>query len=260
MLDGSPDQAHEVPVEQWVRAGVDGSPSLGYLKPMISAERLGSLRYDEALRIGEDYDLLLRLLLGGARMVVVPEPYYLYRRHTASTSHRLSVSDMEAMVGRQQALIAGQEEITPALAAAFAARLASLQRGLAYERLVASIKAGRFGAALSEIKEDPSHLNRLWASFLEGRRRRSMPEARHPSPVLVLGAQGTPGVAHVVPGYTSVHATDWGAPRTRQIWLDLAARRGEGRVHCIALDEAGHYAAGFIPEAEIDFEILREAS
>src|SRR5690606_13243802 len=109
---------------------------------------------DEALRIGEDYDLLLRLLLGGARMVVVPEPYYLYRRHTASTSHRLSVPDMEAMVGRQQALIAGQEEITPALAAAFAARLASLQRGLAYERLVASIKAGRFGAALSEIKED----------------------------------------------------------------------------------------------------------
>ena len=66
LLDDEQKYPFAVTPEAWVLAGVQpGTAPLGYLKPMIKASALGSLRYDETLRIGEDYDLLLRVLLSG---------------------------------------------------------------------------------------------------------------------------------------------------------------------------------------------------
>ena len=74
-------------------------PPLGYLKPLIRAAALDGLRYDEALRVGEDYDLCLRLLFGGARYALIADPMYLYRRHSGSISHRLSRSAVTETLG-----------------------------------------------------------------------------------------------------------------------------------------------------------------
>lgn len=244
---------------QWVLAGLDGSPSLGYLKPMIRAERLRNARYDEALRIGEDYDFVLRLLVDGARMVVAPEPLYLYRRHSASISHRLSVDDMRAMVERQLAFVAAHRPFPAELAAALETRLAALQRGLSYEELVSSIKGRRVGQALGLVGRNPGHLGRLWSSFLEGRRHRGGDKKRpaHSEP-LVLGGQGGTGANRVVPDYVPPHLVDWSAPRPRGVWRELASYAG---TRCVALDQAGRYAAGFIPEVMLaDADALREAS
>jgi succinoglycan biosynthesis protein ExoO len=245
---------------QWVLAGLDGSPSLGYLKPMIRAERLKNLRYDEALRIGEDYDFVLRLLLDGARMVVVPEPLYLYRRYSASISHRLSVDDMRAMIERQLAFVAAHRPFPDELAAALAARLAALQQGLSYEELVASIKEQKLGQALSRLARNPGHLGRLWNSFLEGRRRREPggQSRSDNSETLVLGGQGGAGASRVVPDYVPPHLVDWSAPQPRGVWRELASYAG---ARCVALDQAGRYAAGFIPEVMLaDASAMREAS
>ena len=261
MLGEEVNSSFEVSAESWVLAGINGTPALGYLKPLVKAESLKSLRYDENLRIGEDYDLVLRLLLAGAGMVVVPEPFYLYRRHGASISHRLSSADVTAMIERQQALCIAAAPLPPALASAFERRLRVLRQGLAYERLVASIKARRLGEALALLAGDPTHAGRLWASFTEGRRRRVPAVALPPSPVLFLGGAGRGAVADPVPPYIPVHATDWSAPRPRRFWRALAARRGDGPVQCVPLDEAGRYAAGFIPEAEIAYlDVARESS
>jgi len=243
--------------ERWVLAGVDGSSALGYLKPLIRAEKLKTLRYDEELRIGEDYDLILRLLLEGASMLVVPEPYYLYRRHSGSISHRLSVADMEAMLERQVALVGSYEPFSDRLAAAFKMRLDALRQGLGYEHLVRHIKARNVPAALALLLRQPSYAGKLWASFTEGRQRRSAPAVMPASPVLKLG---TKGADHPVPAYVPVASTDWTAPRPRKVWRDLAALRGAGSVLCIPLDAAGRYAAGFIPEAEIAAQPMLEVA
>ncbi|PXA98347.1 glycosyl transferase family A [Nostoc sp. 3335mG] len=247
MLGDDAGHAFLVPTERWLLGGLDGSPALGYLKPLIRTSALRGLRYDENLRIGEDHDLVLRLLLGGARMLVVPEPFYLYRRHSGSISHRLSVHDLEAMIDRQAVLLAGHGALGDHVTSAFARREAALRRGLGYERLVKSLKGRRPGAALGLLARDPTHLGRLWNSFIEGRRRRVRTAPTIVSPMLQLG--GHEGIA--VPDYVPVAMTDWAAARPRQPWLDLAAQRGLGPVRCIALDAAGRYAAGFIPEAEI---------
>ncbi|WP_051960819.1 glycosyltransferase family 2 protein [Devosia riboflavina] len=258
MLGEGAQRSFLVSTERWVLAGTDGSPALGYLKPLISAERLKAARYDEALRIGEDFDLILRLLLEGARLLVVPEPFYLYRRHSGSISHRLSVADMEAMVARQKALLGAYGPLDGRIAAAFAQRLSGLEQGLAYERLVAAVKARRLASVLALMARNPGHVWRLWSSFAEGRQRRATPaQAALPSPVLVLGA----GAGEMVPAYVPISLMDWSAPAQRDVWRGLAARRGTGAVRCIPLDAAGRYAAGFIPEAIVaEPEIVREAS
>lgn len=257
MLGEGAQRSFLVSTERWVLAGTDGSPALGYLKPLIAAERLKTLRYDEALRIGEDFDLILRLLLEGARMLVVPEPFYLYRRHSGSISHRLSVRDMEVMIGRQKALVAAYGPLDQRIEAVFAQRLAGLEQGLAYERLVASVKGRRLASVLALVVKNPGHVGRLWSSFAEGRQRRAAPEkVALPSPVLVLGA----GSGERVPAYVPVSLTDWSAPAMRDVWLGLAARRGTGAVRCVPLDAAGRYAAGFIPEVIVSEPEMAEAS
>ena len=259
MLGDKASASFTVSPMNWVLAGMDGSPALGYLKPMIRADRLKQLRYDESLRIGEDYDFLLRLLLADARMVVVPEPFYLYRRHSASISHRLSVPDMRAMLERQDALAARCGPLSLELSAAFAKRRSMLQTGLVYEELVASIKARRPLLALGMLARHPSHLGRLWTSFAEGRTRRGEQKVlpRQPATML-LGGRGTPGVECIVPDYVAADLVDWSAPSARSVWRELAEHANGS---CVALDEAGRYAAGFIPEAiHVQPETLRHAS
>src|SRR5690606_20297981 len=69
--------------------------ALGYLKPIYRRD-LGA-HYDETLRIGEDSELILRLMIGGARLRIYPELGYFYRKHDASISHRLDLAAIEAL-------------------------------------------------------------------------------------------------------------------------------------------------------------------
>ncbi|WP_332688699.1 glycosyltransferase family 2 protein [Devosia sp.] len=248
LLGADQDRLFSVTTEQWVGAGVDGSPALGYLKPLIRADVLGALRYDENLRIGEDYDLVLRLLLAGAAMVVLPEPYYLYRRHSGSISHRLSVADLAAMIDSQDAVAGQLGALSAPLAAAFAARHAQLRRGLAFERLVAAIKSRNLGLALSLLARDPRLAPRLWRAFLEGRRWTvAVPAAGlSPAKALQLGPSGLR-----VPDYVPVSDMDWTSPRPRRAWHDLADLARGQPIDVICPDKSSRYAAGFIPLARL---------
>ena len=250
MLGAEGGASFEVSPTQWVLGGLDGSPALGYLKPMIMADLIRGQRYDETLRIGEDYDFILRLLLAGARMMVVPEPFYLYRRHSASISHRLAWQDVKAMIDRQVALTAEYAPLPADLAAAFSRRLAMLEQGQSYGQLIASIKAASYLAAGGMLVRYPGHLGRLWASFAEGRKRRHAVQTGVLQPrTIVLGGQDMPAADQRVPDYIPAHLVDWSTPRPRSLWRDLAAYAG---AHCVALDKAGRYAAGFIPEVRLE--------
>lgn len=261
MLGQGSSGAQAISTERWVLGGIDGTPSLGYLKPLIRKNVMHQTRYDEDLRIGEDYDFVLRLLLAGATMSVVPEPYYLYRRHSGSISHRLSVRDMRAMVDRQIALAAANDPLPPAILQAFTRRLASLRQGLAYEELVSAIKARNFGATAIRLLRHPGQVGRLLNSFAEGRRMRSTAGRQapvQPTSPLVLGAMGNIAVDRVVPDYVPADRVDWTQPRPQSVWVDLAAYSG---ATCVPLDLAGRFAAGFIPEAVLsEGELVREAS
>lgn len=158
-------------------------PAFGYLKPVIRRAVLGNRRYDPGLRIGEDYDLVLRLLIEGARFLLLPDPLYAYRRHAGSISHRLSVGTVEAMLAAHRALPRLSD---PEAQAAAAAVDRQLRRALRYERLVVDLKARRWSRALPRLA-DPAMIARL-AESLRDRRRRKAAAAQGPGAPAPLGA------------------------------------------------------------------------
>lgn len=251
--DGSPptlllsgqDTPFAVTAETWVTAGMDGKmPALGYLKPLIRAEALGALRYDETLRIGEDYDLLLRILLTGASMWIVPEPWYLYRRHSGSISHRLSARDVAAMLDNQRRLLVGFEP-DASLADALERRRAALQNALDFSLLVEAIKARAPANALKLVLQRPALLRRLWTSFAEGRQRRTTkPEVAAGTEVLNLDTYPA------LPAYVPSQEVDWAHFRRPPAWLALA-QLGVSAQQIIAREPAARYAAGFVPAATV---------
>ena len=143
---------------QYVRANrlFSQTAALGYLKPLIRTSVLTDIRYSEELRIAEDYDLILRLLVRGARFRLLPEMLYFYRRHAASISHRLSPSALLAMVAAdaQFRLWAGEPAIAP-LRAELDARLASIHVATAAEAAIAGLKARRPLAAVAAFAKQP---------------------------------------------------------------------------------------------------------
>jgi succinoglycan biosynthesis protein ExoO len=134
------------------------APGLGYIKPLVRAAALktAGVRYDEGLRIGEDYDLLLRLLAKGLRLRLEPAALYLYRRHPTSISHALRRDHLEAMLRADAAFEADHADLPADARRAQAARRRSLQRALAYDEVIAALKAGDVARGLGRSLSAPA--------------------------------------------------------------------------------------------------------
>lgn len=149
-------------------------PPLGYSKPLVRRELLDSLRYDEALKNGEDYALLRELLVRGARLRVYPQLLYFYRKHASSISHRLSYEQCRAMED-SESNFSRRPEIGGEALAASQLRAVSIRRAYNLERLIASIKARSLRAIVRACFSNPSPvllLKHPLRSFL-GRLKRS---------------------------------------------------------------------------------------
>ncbi len=94
---------------------------LGFLKPVMRRaflERHG-LAYDEAMRLGEDFDLYARMLLAGARFRLVAACGYVAIERADSLSAQHSAADLAALVAADDRMLArrltsGQREILAA--------------------------------------------------------------------------------------------------------------------------------------------------
>jgi succinoglycan biosynthesis protein ExoO len=146
-------------------------PQLGYLKPLIRRSAVAGLRYDETLRIAEDYDLVLRLLLSGIRLRILPTPLYFYRRHSQSISSRMAPGALAAMRAADAKLRA-LPGVTPAIAAALDARLLAIGTAETVEAVVAAVKALHLGQAAQLMAARPAALPILARFGMQALRRR----------------------------------------------------------------------------------------
>lgn len=93
-----------------------GRTNLGFLKPIFSRAYLvrHGIRYEEGLRIGEDFLLCLRCLVAGTEMAISGRAGYRYRMVATSLSRKLNVADLDAMRSTYEALAidaAGNREL-----------------------------------------------------------------------------------------------------------------------------------------------------
>ncbi|CCE00261.1 glycosyltransferase [Bradyrhizobium sp. STM 3809] len=150
-------EAQWVTIEDYVRLNnfYGRGPALGYLKPMFRRALIdaGRVRYDERLRIAEDYDFVFRLVSTGAKFRTIPWIGYFYRRHSGSISHRLNPAVLKSILeverGRDQ-----QQSLT-AVAPVLRARERSVGRALAFEKLVNAIKGRQPLRALAIAARNP---------------------------------------------------------------------------------------------------------
>jgi succinoglycan biosynthesis protein ExoO len=133
------------------------APQLAYLKPMIRTELLTGLWYDELLRSGEDFDLLLRVLVRhDARMVVYPAMGYHYRRRIDSLSTNKS-ADRQSLRGMLEANRRFREShaLSGRLRSACARRHRSLEASLRWVDVTEAVHERRFAAAVRHTIEHP---------------------------------------------------------------------------------------------------------
>lgn len=173
-------QSHrEIEVGEFLRSGMIGGKqvSLGYLKPLFDRAFLeaSGIAYDERLRIGEDFDLVLRAMLAGARYAYEPQATYYYRRHSASTSHRLAVTDLEQLLAATHCYAVLGEQCPQLLSQ----RLANLEGARRQVEAFAAIKSKRWLRALSLTVSHREAQRLVLAGLVEAltkRVRRVMPD------------------------------------------------------------------------------------
>jgi len=136
--------------------------NFGYLKPVFERafiERHG-LRFDENLRIGEDYLFLASAMALGATCVFEPEPGYNYHIREGSISRVLRLDHIEAMMeGDRRFLARHSLDATATAAQKFRAR--SLRQAHAFLELVESIKRRSLSGAIRAAWRDPLAVTHL---------------------------------------------------------------------------------------------------
>jgi succinoglycan biosynthesis protein ExoO len=147
-------------IEDYIRLNMfyGSGPALGYLKPLFRRSSFldPNLRYDETLRIGEDFDLVLRLLHAGKRFRVYPSGLYFYRKHAASTSHRLNEPALEALKSANSRFLERISGEAGALVPLIETRARSIETALAYERLLRALKDRNWMSAFDIAMRSPS--------------------------------------------------------------------------------------------------------
>ena len=135
------------------------TPDLGYLKPMIRADIVRRLnaRYDEHLRIGEDYNFLARIMAHGHQIRLEPAAMYLYRKHPDSISHRMSAAAIHALLDADQRFYR-QAGLTHEERTALTRRRHSLESLLIYDGVISAIKDGDPGRGATMALSEP----RIW--------------------------------------------------------------------------------------------------
>jgi glycosyltransferase involved in cell wall biosynthesis len=121
-------------------------PSLGYLKPIFRGSLVDEFgeRYDETLRITEDFDLVLRLLRAGKTMKVYPLPYYFYRKHPKSISFRLNKGVLEAIRNANLQILIEIADCDSPLKVVLKSRIQSIDTAVEYENLLNALRAKKW--------------------------------------------------------------------------------------------------------------------
>ncbi|WP_315924582.1 glycosyltransferase family 2 protein [Mesorhizobium sp. SP-1A] len=140
----------------------EGRFSFGYVKPVFERTFLKrqGLRYDETLRIGEDYVLLASALGRGGHCVVEPRAGYSYHIRGGSISRVLELHHVEAML-RADAEFVRTHRLDPQAAAAQARRTRSLRQAASFLLLVRQLKEGTPLRAAGTALRDPAALRHL---------------------------------------------------------------------------------------------------
>lgn len=129
---------------------------LGFIKPLMRRAFLDRhrLRYDETMRLGEDYDLYVRALAAGARFRLTPAMGYVAVMRADSLSAVHGRADLAAFAAADTRLLAGSQ-LSAVDEKLIRAHRKSIERRIAWIDFMDAVKAKRPFPALRILLNDP---------------------------------------------------------------------------------------------------------
>jgi len=136
--------------------------NFGYMKPIFRREFLNEhgLRFDENLRIGEDYILLASAIASGGICAIEPEAGYVYHLRHGSISRVLKPEHLTAMLAGDEKFL-GRFTLERQAMAAQLRRTQSIREAASFLTLVDQIKKRSVGGILKTAIDNPRALKHL---------------------------------------------------------------------------------------------------
>ena len=154
----------------------NGTLSLGYLKPVFRTSflRQHGLRYDETLRNGEDFHLVLAALFVGSCVRYSPEGGYLFTRRAGSISSKLN-PDHAAALDQADArfLEAHHQALSPEARQRMRVRMAQNANLATAEVAITELKALRPHRAAGVLAKRPIAIHQFFKQIYEAAAKRS---------------------------------------------------------------------------------------
>ena len=136
--------------------------NFGYMKPIFRRDFLNEhgLRFDENLRIGEDYILLASAIASGGICAIEPEAGYVYHLRHGSISRVLKPEHLTAMLAGDEKFLK-RFSLEPRAMTAQRRRTQSIREAASFLTLVDEIKKRSFGGILKTAIDNPRALKHL---------------------------------------------------------------------------------------------------
>lgn len=136
--------------------------NFGYMKPILRRDFLNEhgLRFDENLRIGEDYILLASAIASGGVCAIEPEAGYVYHLRHGSISRVLKPEHLTAMLAGDEKFLK-RFSLEPRAMTAQRRRTQSIREAASFLTLVDQIKKRSFGGILKTAIDNPRALKHL---------------------------------------------------------------------------------------------------
>jgi succinoglycan biosynthesis protein ExoO len=159
--------------------------AFGYMKPVIRRDFLDrhKLRFDESLRIAEDYHLFLDCLLASARWRVLAEPLYRYAMWPGSTSRQLDRKTLQRLLAMSRERYGRREGLPREVVGALVRRERSIERFLVHVDAAAAFRAGNYRRMLAVLARRPDALPVFAEACRQGALKRLGLMPRHRLPV-----------------------------------------------------------------------------
>ena len=139
------------------------------MQPLIRRSLLtaSGLRFDESLHHGEDSLLYTECLLAGARLVLLPEAYYYYRRNPDSLTTKRAEAYNQGLQTAERLLEDPRLNRDPRIVAVLRRRIARCQRLSAKERLLALLRERRMVPVWAHLLAHPALLPMALGSIVQ---------------------------------------------------------------------------------------------
>ncbi|WP_199194807.1 glycosyltransferase family 2 protein [Phyllobacterium phragmitis] len=161
---GHLEKIHEITLADFIASNLvfKSTFNFGYMKPIFERDFIEThgLRYDEDLRIGEDYIFLASILAKGGKLVVEPAVGYAYHLRSGSISRVLELHHIHSMLEADRKFLE-TFELDDKASAAQARRTRSLEEARSFISLVGHIKRRSFREIVKVALQDPLALRHL---------------------------------------------------------------------------------------------------